>query len=144
MPSASSDDAPHRQPAASTTTSTASTLVEAPNTNAEVPPAPDLAFPQLTTDTERAGFTSEYRQETPAGLLPIEKAKVKPAAPAPPAQPSEQLPEGLKKATTKYEALREADPEKAAELKDVLLVTWKIDDPVRASRFSNETTALGS
>lgn len=104
-----------------------STLVEDQDTSQI--PQPDLAFPSLTTDLERAGgFTNEYRQETATGLMPFksehEKQFPSPATP-------EQLPDGLKRATTKYEALKLTDPERAKDLENVFLVTWKLNDPVR-------------
>lgn len=111
----------------SSQSSEAATLVE----ESEQIPQPDLAFPSLTTDVERAGYTNEYRQETKAGLVPFRSETQQPhPLPAAPKKEEETLPDGLKKATTKYETLKATDPERAKDLENLLLVTWKINDPV--------------
>ncbi len=72
---------------------------------------PDISFPFGTTDTNRGGFTNEYRAVSHTGFLPADLA-LRPV-------PSHvyRLPQAL------------ADPEKARELKQMKLVTWKEGDP---------------
>ena len=72
---------------------------------------PDLSFPFSTTDRERGGYTNEYRAVSDTGYVPADLA-LRPV-------PSRvyRLPQAL------------ADPEKAAALKQMKLVTWKEDDP---------------
>lgn len=99
-------------PLASAEHSPTSTIFEAP-----LPAHADLAFPQLTTDTELAGFTTEYRQATEVGIIPWKDGTTKDAP----------LPEGLKHApTTNMDKLKSVDPERAVQLQNALLVTWKM------------------
>lgn len=71
----------------------------------------DLSFPFGTTDVNRGGFTNEYRAVSESGYMPADLA-LRPV-------PSHiyRLPQAL------------ADPEKARELKQMKLVTWKERDP---------------
>lgn len=75
------------------------------------PAQPDLSFPFATTNTQQGGFTDEYRTTTKTGFVPADLA-LRPI----PTHVS-QVPGALK------------DPEKAAALKDMKLVTWLPNDP---------------
>ena len=80
---------------------------------------PDLSFPFGTTDLSRGGFTNEYRAVSESGYMAADLA-LRPV-------PSRvyRLPQAL------------ADPEKAAELKQMKLVTWKEDDPEDPRNWSS-------
>ncbi|KAI0694403.1 MFS general substrate transporter [Cerioporus squamosus] len=80
---------------------------------------PDISFPFGTTDMNRGGFTDEYRAVTDTGFLPADLA-LRPV-------PSHvyRLPQAL------------ADPEKARELKQMKLVTWKDGDAEDPRNWSN-------
>lgn len=80
---------------------------------------PDLSFPFATTDLNRGGFTDEYRAVSESGFMPADLA-LRPV-------PSHvyRLPQAL------------ADPEKARELKQMKLVTWKEADPEDPRNWSN-------
>ncbi|OSD04427.1 MFS general substrate transporter [Trametes coccinea BRFM310] len=80
---------------------------------------PDLSFPFGTTDLNRGGFTNEYRAVSETGYLPADLA-LRPV-------PSHvyRLPQAL------------ADPEKARELKQMKLVTWKEGDPEDPRNWSS-------
>ena len=80
---------------------------------------PDLSFPFGTTDLNRGGFTNEYRAVSESGYMPADLA-LRPV-------PSRiyRLPQAL------------SDPEKARELKQMKLVTWKEDDPEDPRNWSN-------
>ncbi|KZT09290.1 MFS general substrate transporter [Laetiporus sulphureus 93-53] len=71
----------------------------------------DLSFPFTTTDVERGGFTDEYRTVSKTGYMQADLA-LRPI----PTHVS-MIPGALR------------DPEKAAQLKDVKLVTWLPNDP---------------
>lgn len=80
---------------------------------------PDLSFPFATTDTSRGGFTDEYRAVSESGFMAADLA-LRPV-------PSHvyRMPQAL------------ADPEKARELKQMKLVTWKESDPEDPRNWSN-------
>ncbi|RPD67408.1 MFS general substrate transporter [Lentinus tigrinus ALCF2SS1-6] len=80
---------------------------------------PDMSFPFGTTDLNRGGFTNEYRAVSDTGFLPADLA-LRPV-------PSHiyRLPQAL------------ADPEKARELKQMKLVTWKEGDAEDPRNWSN-------
>lgn len=80
---------------------------------------PDISFPFGTTDLNRGGFTDEYRAVSDTGFLPADLA-LRPV-------PSHvyRLPQAL------------ADPEKARELRQMKLVTWKEGDPEDPRNWSN-------
>ncbi|KAJ6460766.1 MFS general substrate transporter [Mycena vitilis] len=71
----------------------------------------DLSFPSQTTDITEGGFTDEYRVSTRSGFMDARTA----------------LHPVLSRVSEPPHAL--VDPEKAAELTKVHLVTWKEDDP---------------
>ncbi|TFK91081.1 MFS general substrate transporter [Polyporus arcularius HHB13444] len=83
------------------------------------PDRPDLSFPFTTTDTERGGFTDEYRTTTKTGYITADLA----LRPVP--SHLHRLPHVL------------ADPEKALRLKQVKLVTWLENDPEDPRNWSN-------
>ena len=92
------------------------TLTVEPGHQGHFPPShdpnrPDLSFPFETTDTQRGGFTDEYRITSKTGYITADLAL--------PPVPSHYhtLPAVL------------ADPEKAIRLKQVKLVTWYENDP---------------
>ncbi|KZT02366.1 MFS general substrate transporter [Laetiporus sulphureus 93-53] len=79
----------------------------------------DLSFPFTTTDVERGGFTDEYRTTSKTGYMQADLA-LRPI----PTHVSE-LPGALR------------DPEKAAQLKDMKLVTWLPNDPEDPRNWSD-------
>ncbi|RDX39687.1 hypothetical protein OH76DRAFT_1367272, partial [Lentinus brumalis] len=83
------------------------------------PDRPDISFPFTTTDTERGGFTDEYRTTTKTGYITADLA----LRPVP--SHLHRLPHVL------------ADPEKALRLKQVKLVTWLENDPEDPRNWSN-------
>lgn len=80
---------------------------------------PDISFPFITTDINRGGLTNEYRAFTKDGYVDADHA-LRPI----PTHVSD-IPGDLK------------DPEKAARLRDVKLVTWLPDDPEDPRNWSN-------
>ncbi|EPS98981.1 hypothetical protein FOMPIDRAFT_1125239 [Fomitopsis schrenkii] len=80
---------------------------------------PDVSFPFITTDINRGGLTNEYRAYTTDGYVSADHA-LRPI----PTHVSD-IPGDLK------------DPEKAARLRDVKLVTWLPDDPEDPRNWSN-------
>ena len=80
---------------------------------------PDISFPFITTDINRGGLTNEYRAFTREGYVSADHA-LRPI----PTHVSD-IPGDLK------------DPEKAARLRDMKLVTWLPDDPEDPRNWSN-------
>lgn len=92
------------------------TLTVEPGHQGHIPPShdpnrPDLSFPFETTDTQRGGFTDEYRITSKTGYITADLA--------------------LRPVPSHYHTLPAvlADPEKAIRLKQVKLVTWYENDP---------------
>ncbi len=87
---------------------------------------PDLSFPGITTDTNQGGFSDEYRVQTNAGFVRFD------------ALPEEGgLTRSISRVTTSNATFVGDDPEKAKRLKEVKLVTWKIDDKEDPRSWSN-------
>ncbi|KAH9832884.1 MFS general substrate transporter [Rhodofomes roseus] len=80
---------------------------------------PDISFPFITTDINRGGLTNEYRGVAKEGFVPADQA-LRPI----PTHVSD-VPQALR------------DPEKAAQLRDMKLVTWLPDDPEDPRNWSN-------
>ncbi|OBZ70128.1 hypothetical protein A0H81_09818 [Grifola frondosa] len=80
---------------------------------------PDLSFPFDTTDTERGGFTNEYRTVSRTGFIPADLSL-------------HPIPSHVSRIPTALQ-----DPEKAAALRETKLVTWKEEDPEDPRNWSN-------
>lgn len=79
----------------------------------------DLSFPFETTDVDRGGMTDEYRVASKTGFVPADTA--------------------LRPIPTHVSVIPGAlrDPEKAAALKDMKLVTWLENDPEDPRNWSS-------
>jgi len=80
---------------------------------------PDISFPYITTDINRGGLTNEYRGVAKEGFVQADQA----LRPIP--THASDVPQALR------------DPEKAAQLRDMKLVTWLPDDPEDPRNWSN-------
>lgn len=84
------------------------------------PRRPDISFPFETTNIREGGLTDEYRVTSPTGYIAADSNALRPV----PTHVSE-APKALK------------DPEKAAQLEKVKLVTWLENDPEDPRNWSN-------
>lgn len=84
------------------------------------PNRPDISFPFGTTNIQEGGITDEYRVTSKTGYIAADSNALHPV----PTHVS-QAPHALK------------DPEKAAELEKVKLVTWLDNDPEDPRNWSN-------